>query len=214
MVAAVVGAVLPGRCPGCGRAAEPVCAACAATLRRPPRLAAPPLVDAWVAAFTYEGVVRELVARVKYRNERAALPWLAAAMTVALTERYPSGLGGGLGRNPVVVTWAPASAERRRASGFDHGEMLARGVAGRLGLPAARLIARDPGPPQTGRTRAARRPGPPLRPVGMGAGGRLVVLVDDVVTTGATLSAAAAALRRAGAVRVVALTAAAALRRP
>src|SRR6476646_3640577 len=99
----VVAAGLPGRCPGCGRAAEPVCAACAATLRRAPALAAPPLVDDWVAAFTYEGVARELVARVKYRNERAALPWLAAAMTDALTERYP----GGLGRDPVVVTWAP-----------------------------------------------------------------------------------------------------------
>ena len=210
VVAAVVGAVLPGRCPGCGRAAEPVCAACAATMRRPPRLAAPPLVDGWVAAFRYEGVARELVARVKYRNERAALPWLTAAMAAALTERYPSGFG----RDPVVVTWAPASAGRRRASGFDHGELLARGVAERLGFPAARLITRGPGLPQTGRTRAARRPGPPLRPVGIGAGGRLVVLVDDVVTTGATLSMAAAALRRAGAVRVVALTAAAALRRP
>jgi ComF family protein len=198
----IVAALLPGRCAGCGRAAEPVCAACAAGLRRPPPIALPPALDSWVAPFAYEGVAREIVARVKYRNGRAALPWLADAMVAALLESDRGAVND-------LLTWAPASTQRRQASGFDHGELLARAVARRLDLPVARLITREPGPPQTGRTRADRRPGPALSAVGDRARGRSVLLVDDVVTTGATLGAAAVLLRRAGAVRVVALTAAA-----
>jgi len=172
------------------------------------------MVDRWVAAFAYEGVAREIVARLKYRNERAALPWLAAAMCAAFAEHDLAGRGD-IGR-PAVVTWAPASAGRRQGTGFDHGELLARAVARRLELPAVGLIARAAGPPQTGRTRAARRPGPALRPApnAGGARGKAVLLVDDVVTTGATLSSAASALHRAGAVSVIALTAAATPRRP
>src|SRR5438128_11251746 len=98
-------------------------------------------------------------------------------MSAALVERYPSGVAASAGmRGTPVVTWAPASAERRHGSGFDHGELLARAVARRLGLPVARLIARDPGPPQTGRTRPPRSPGPPLRPAGPRAKGRAVLL--------------------------------------
>jgi predicted amidophosphoribosyltransferase len=158
MLQSAVAAVLPGRCAGCGRAAEPVCAACAGGLRRPPPLPVPPALDGWVAAFAYEGVAREIVARVKYRNERAAVPWLADAMTAAFAERFAAAV-------PDIVTWAPASAQRRHASGFDHGELLARAVARRLRVPFARLLVREPGPPQTGRSRADRRPGPTLRAV-------------------------------------------------
>jgi hypothetical protein len=112
----------------------------------------------------------------------------------------------------TVLTWAPASSERRRRTGFDHGELLGRAVARQLELPATSLITREHGPPQTGRSRAARRPGPALGTIRTSSAvvaGRTVLLVDDVATTGATLAAAAAALRRVGAARVVALTAAA-----
>ncbi len=208
VITAVVGALFPVRCAGCGRIADPVCPvcpACAAGLRRAPVLAVPPTLDAWGAAFAYEGVAREIVARVKYRNERGPLPWLADAMVRALPE-HPG--------PAAVVTWAPASAGHRRRSGFDHGELLARAVARRLDLPAARLLVRDAGPAQTGLGRKARSPGPPLHPAGTGARCRSVLLVDDVVTTGATLGAAAGALRRGGARRVVAVTAAATPPRP
>ena len=83
MLDVLVAALFPLRCPGCGRAAEPVCSACAAGLRAPYPAPPPAGVERWAAAFAYEGVARELVARAKYRNARGALPWLAGAMADA-----------------------------------------------------------------------------------------------------------------------------------
>ena len=191
----MIAGLLPLACPGCGRPADPVCPRCAATVRPAPFAPAPAGVDAWAAAFAYEGVARELVARVKYRRAHAATLWLADAMAPLLAPPLPA-----------VVTWAPTSAERRRDRGFDHAEILARRVARQVRRPLRRLLVRLPGPAQTGRPAGERRTGP--RFSARGKVGRSVLVVDDVATTGATLAAAAAALRAAGATRVVALTAA------
>jgi predicted amidophosphoribosyltransferase len=193
----VLGALFPLVCPGCGRRGDPLCTSCAAQLRRAHPALAPPGLDAWWAAFAYEGVAREVVARVKYRSARAAVPWLADAMVDALPATVP---------RFDVVTWAPTSRERRRTRGFDPAELLARAVARRLDARCVGLLDRLPGPPQTGRTGADRRHGPTYvarRPAPPSA-----LVVDDVATTGATLTAAAHALREARATRVAALTAA------
>lgn len=153
----------------------------------------------------YEGVGREVVARLKYRNARSSLPWLAegmAALVEARLDAEPAGLD--------VVTWVPTTTARRRARGFDQGRLLAEAVARRLGLPCRPLLRRLAGPPQTGAGRHARLAGPRLLPRPGLVPARLLV-VDDVVTTGATLSAGARALRSAGARSVGAVVAA---RRP
>jgi len=192
--------MFPAVCPGCGRPAEPVCAACVRTLRPPPSLPPPAGVDRWLAPFAYEGVARELVARVKYRRARATVPWLAACMARPV-------VAAGAHTRVGLVTWTPTTMSRRRARGFDHAEAMARAVARELGLPARATLRRRPGPPQTGRPAAARRAGPQFDARPGPLAGR-VLLVDDVATTGATLAAAAEALRRAGVTSVVAVTAA------
>jgi predicted amidophosphoribosyltransferase len=197
---ALIEAAFPARCPGCGRPAEPVCAACARTLRAPPPYPPPPGVDRWVALFAYDGVARDLIARVKYWRTRATVPWLAERMATLVT------LAGEDSRLDLV-TWAPTTTSRRHDRGFDHAELLARAIARALDLPVGPTLRRRSGPPQTGQPAAVRRAGPRFD-ARRAELPDVVLVVDDVATTGATLTAAAAALRRRGAARVVAVTAA------
>ncbi|MGH9188578.1 MAG: ComF family protein [Acidimicrobiales bacterium] len=189
--------LIPVTCPVCGDRGRAPCDGCRALLRRAPALPCPTGVDRCAAVLDYDGAGRELVARLKYRNARAALPFLATAMA-ALVERSQLDL----------VTWVPTTPARRRSRGFDHAELLARAVARRLRLPCRPALRRRPGPAQTGLDAAERRAGPVFH---VFTGSRLparVLLVDDVVTTGATVRAAAAALRGAGTGEVHVLAAA------
>lgn len=213
----LVSAVFPGVCPGCGAPAEPICGQCASALRPAPSAPPPAGVDAWFAPFAYDGVARELIARAKYHGRHASLAWLAGEM-VAAYEYLPV--------DPPtidVVTWVPTDAVRRRARGFDHAQRLALLVSARLGTPVRSLLVRGPGPPQTQRSIEERRAGPNIRPLRtpppreraparrndeQRANHGSVLVVDDVSTTGASLRVAADALRAAGAMHVVALTAA------
>ena len=187
--------LLPVTCPVCGERGAAPCAGCAAALRRAPPLPSPPGVDSCVALLDYEGVGRELVARLKYRNARAVVPALGRALAALADPRAVDS-----------VTWAPTTGARRRARGFDQAELLARAVARALRLPCRGLLRRSPGPAQTGLALDDRRAGPSF--LARGPAATRVLLVDDVVTTGATVAGAARALRSAGATTVHVLAAA------
>ena len=177
--------LLPKRCAACGTAGRSPCDQCRTELRPAPALPAPSQVDRCAALLDYAGAGREVVARLKYRNARSSLAYLAAGMAALVDAATVD-----------VVTWVPTTAERRRHRGFDQSELLARAVARRLKLPCRALLRRLPGPAQTGRPLVERRRGPPFEARGTAAGQR-VLLVDDVVTTGATVTAAARTLRAA-----------------
>ena len=72
--------LLPRTCPLCGHAGPAPCRGCARELERAPSLSTPPAVDRCTAVLAYEGAGRELVARLKYRNARSTMQWLAVHM--------------------------------------------------------------------------------------------------------------------------------------
>lgn len=189
--------LLATRCAACDRPGASPCPSCHGALRPPAPEPDPPGLDGLIALLRYDGPARALVARIKYRNQRQAVAWLA------------DGLAAHARRVAIeLVTWAPTTGDHRRRRGFDHGEVLARAVARRLGVPARALLRRVEGPAQTGRPAHERRSaGPVFTPVRRLAPGTRVLVVDDVVTTGATLRASVTAVRLAGAVAVPAAAA-------
>ncbi len=181
-------------CAGCNQPGESLCHRCRFSLA-----ATPSHVDqsGIMAALAFEGVARQVVHGLKYRNRRAVAREVARLMVRRL--RVPS---------VDVVTWAPTSGARARRRGYDQAELLARAVAAELKVPCRRLLYRSHGGSQTGHSRAERLRGPSFR--ARSSRGQLrVLLIDDVVTTGATLTAAREALLQAGVGTVICAAAAA-----
>lgn len=176
-------------CFGCRAPGELLCDACHTALRSPDRNDPIRAVDQLFVPWHYEGAARDLVLALKLRSQRGA----AAPLTDALARLVQM-----RGTTAEAVTWVPARGSDIRRRGFDHAEVIARGLADRIGLPVVAMLRRAaPSPDQTTLTAAQRRSGlegifraldPPDR----------VLLVDDLVTTGATASSCAHALRMTG----------------
>lgn len=146
-------------------------------------------IDALHAAFAYEGVVRQLVHRLKYESVRAAAVPLAAQMAF-----LPSG-------EEEIIVPVPTDPKRERMRGFNQSALLAEHIGRTLGMRVEKALVRvESRRPQTGLSAAARRENlAGCMAAGEAVSGKRILLVDDVVTTGATIQEAARALRHAGA---------------
>jgi len=184
----------PAPCAACRRRGGWLCPSCARAARRAASAPPPAGVDTAVAAWAYEGGPRALVLALKLRHQRSAAAPLAERMAAVARGR---GLDGD------AVCWVPARPRDIGSRGFDHAEVLARGVAVRLGLPACRLLRRHGiQPDQSGLDRARRAKNLEGAFRSTGRVPREVILVDDLWTTGATATAAATTLKAAGGTRV------------
>ncbi len=163
----------------------------------------PPDYDRARAVARFEGVMRELVHDLKFRDRHDARRLLGRWLVEA---------GADLMSDADVVVPVPLPRGRLFRRRFNQSAILGQEVA-RLACiefaPLA-LVRTRKTRPQVGLTRTQRGQNvagafavPPERLAHIA--GAKVVLVDDVITTGATIGACARALKRAGASRVDAL---------
>lgn len=160
----------------------------------------PPSYGRARAVARFDGLMRDLVHDLKFRDLHTGLPlfgrWLAEA-------------GGELLADADAVIPVPLARWRLISRHYNQSALLAQAVAQRTGLrylPLA-LVRHRRTRPQVGLSRRERTlnvKGAFAVPERQAARiqGRKIVLVDDVITTGATVEAAAKALLRAGAARV------------
>jgi ComF family protein len=145
----------------------------------------------------YEGLLRETVLRLKQRSSEA--------LAEVLAEEWAGQAAAALkALGAEVIVPVPLHWRRFLWRGYNQSDVLARSLAGKMGLPCQlrglRRIRHTPF--QTRQTLAGRRDnvrGAFRANPRVKLSGRHVLLVDDVMTTGATLHEAAVALRAGGA---------------
>jgi ComF family protein len=224
---AVISAVLPATCAGCGRVGDWFCDACSQRLvadvvdgcRRCGRQAEstnscprcealfPTRLRRVRAGFVYEGVLRRAVQRFKYHGEYRRGRDLGERLLARTEIRHliPAG-------DVDMVIPIPLHVRRLRMRGFNQAEILASAIAERTNAPITPALNRVRDTYPQVQLQAHQRQENMENAFLVeeshreAVSGARVILVDDVMTTGATIGSAAAALQQAGAREIYGLT--------
>ncbi len=179
---------LPGeRCPRCAAPCPGarICGRCQSD---------PPGFDRCIAAIEFDGLGRELIHRLKYRNDLALARPLGHLLATAVTDRLPES-------RPDLIVPVPLHYTSLMTRGYNQSMSLARPVARATGVGAAPGAARrlHRARRQQGLSAAERRANVRGAFAARPLHGQRVAIVDDVMTTGETLDSLARALRVSGA---------------
>ena len=213
----VVDFLFPRWCVGCGKEGEFICDSCRRSLPRVmpplcPRCGRPqpsgalcPACVSWQAEidgirspFRFDGVMRQAIHQLKYRNLRAIAEPLAKLLNDYLAT-YP--IPG------EVLVPVPLHQKRLRERGYNQSSLLAKALGKLTNLPVVDdcLIRQRHAPPQARSTTVEERRSNVAEAFACRdhrLKGKQVLLIDDVSTSGATLDACAAALKAIGATSV------------
>jgi len=209
--------LFPRKCVGCGREGDYICRSCRQllTLITPPvcpRCGRPQpdgilclhcvdwqaRIDGIRSPFVFDGVIRQAIHELKYRNLRA--------LAVPLAELLHDYLSG----NPVpgeVLVPVPLHPKRWRERGYNQSGLLAMELRKLSGLPVVdECLLRSQHTSPQARSASVNERRSNVTDAFVCRDNRLqgkqVLLIDDVSTSGSTLDACAAALKSAGAASV------------
>lgn len=157
------------------------------------------IYDGCAALYPYEGGVRDGVLLFKYRRGFNIARLIAPKLANRLIE---------CGFNADVITAVPMESSRRRETGYNQSEYIAKLISGKMGVPVDfSLIKKRGNTPMQHYLSAEERKAAADKSYFAGRHhsditGKTVLLCDDIITTGSTLNACAAVLKKIGAEKV------------
>ncbi len=182
---------MPPLCPRCGKPqlSGILCSGCVSW---------PAEIDGIRSPFRFDGVIRQAIHQLKYRNLRALAVTLASLLQDYLATSPMPG---------EVLVPVPLHPKRVRERGYNQSRLLAKELGKLTGLPLVDdcLVRQRHTPPQAKTPSVDERRGNVANAFTCRDSrlqGRQVLLIDDVSTSGATLDACAVALKAAGAATV------------
>lgn len=205
--------VYPNRCPFCGEFiawSESICKTCENRLETAdfcPKCGhmkcacntAELFYDGCAAVYPYSGAVRDGILRLKYSEGFDTARFIVPALAKSLREL-------GFVGSADIITAVPMSKKRRRETGYNQAEYIAKLLSCELRLPCDfRLIGKSASAQIQHRLSANEREIAAKEAYfakNRRIDGKTVILCDDIITTGSTLSACAAVLKSMGADRV------------
>jgi len=152
--------------------------------------------------FYYEGIIKSLIYKLKYNNEKYLAPYLSLFLLDELVKQN---------WNIDIVVPVPLYIKREKKRGFNQSYLLSSAFEKVLNLPidTLNLIRTKNTPTQTKLTRVERQTN--LTKAFQVKNKQVfknknVLLIDDVFTTGATIEECSSVLKKAGAKNVYAIT--------
>ncbi len=209
--------LFPQKCLGCGKEGFLICPDCQKSLARIippvcPRCGRPQPsgiicfhcvnwqngIDGIRSPFRFDGLVRQAIHQLKYKNLRSLSGPMAAILKDYLLQ------------NPLpaeILVPVPLHRKRLRERGYNQSELLARELGKMTGIPVASdILVRVKHMLPQAKTRSVEERRENVQQAFECTGSRQqkkqILLIDDVFTSGATLEACALALKSGGATSV------------
>ncbi|MBF8294527.1 MAG: putative amidophosphoribosyltransferase [Bacteroidetes bacterium] len=163
------------------------------------------VVDELVSLFVFEkeGAFQKVVHSLKYSGVQAVGLEIGRRLGALLNEK---------GVQADALVPIPLHKRKLRERGYNQSELIARGVCEVTSIPLRSDLIRRKKFTQTQTTLSLEERRDNMEEAfaceSSGVRGKTVILVDDIITTGSTIQSCAGALKKAGAVRIIAASAA------
>jgi competence protein ComFC len=189
----IIDILFPRVCMGCGKEGSYICKKCSLFLSESTSIFAKGNLREVVSVWEYEGLIREIIFKIKYDGMFDAINELVEKAFERRDSHIPESM---------VITFVPMFLKKEKRRGFNQAELIARKVGEKTDREVLFLLEKTKDTPSQTELGKEERMKNVRDSFGMKRGmdcPKDVLIVDDIWTSGATMEECARVLKKSGA---------------